>query len=240
MSFIVPALNEEAKIEDAVHTVLEAVGNSRVSEYEIILVNDGSTDGTGEIMEKQAHGHDRIKVLHNERNLGLGGAYKQGVRVARYEYVMIVAGDNCMPASDITLALNRLGEADIILQYLTNPKLRPLGRRIASRTFTLIVNTLFGLHIRYYNGMIPRRKILRTITISSDSYAFLAEAVVKLVKAGYSYVQVGIPNTPVMRGRSVALQPKRLWGVFIAIVNLLREMHRHGAVPSVADSRNQP
>lgn len=240
MSFIVLALNEEADIEDTVRTILEAVEDSRVSEYEIVLVNDGSTDGTGAIMEKLARRHDRIKVLHNEQNLGLGGAYKRGVHVAHCEYAMLVPGDNCIPASDITLALNHLGEADIILPYLTNPKLRPLGRRIASRAFTLIINTLFGLRIRYYQGMIPRREILDTITISTDSYAFLAEAVVKLIKAGYSYVQAGFPNTPVAGGHSVALQPKRLWGVFVAIVNLVREMHRPGAIPSTAASRNRP
>src|SRR3982751_1009552 len=74
--------------------------------------------------------------------------------------------------------LDRLGEADIVLPYLTNRKLRPLGRRIGSWGFTTLVNLLFGLRVRYYQGMLPRREMLSKIRIATDSYAFPAEAVV--------------------------------------------------------------
>ncbi len=240
VSFVVLALNEEANIEGAVQVILEAVAASHLPDHQIILVNDGSTDKTGEIMDRLARDHGRITVIHNERNLGLGGAYKRGLARADRDYVMIVAGDNVMPAGDMSLVLNRLGEADIILPYQTNRKLRPLGRRIASRGYTMLINTLFGLHISYYQGMIPRRALLNKITISTDSYAFPTEVVVKLAKAGCSYVQVPIANTPTSAARSAALQPKRLLGVFRAIVGLVREIRRPGAIPSAAALRSAP
>ena len=137
-----------------------------------------------------------------------------------------------MPASDISLVLRHIGEADIILFYLANPKLRPWGRRVGSRGFTTVINLLFGLRMRYYQGLVPRRKLLKTITIKTDSYAFPAEVVVKLVKAGCSYREVGIPGTPCRQDRSVALQPKRLLAVFATIIDLVREIRREGAVPS--------
>ena len=79
ISFIVLALNEEAHIEGTVQIVLQAVAASRLSDYQIVLVDDGSTDNTGEIMERLARGNNKFTVVHNEHNLGLGGAYKSGL-----------------------------------------------------------------------------------------------------------------------------------------------------------------
>src|SRR6266446_8106155 len=191
ISFIVPALNEEDQIEGAVRTIQQAVTEMHLADYEIIMVNDGSTDRTGETMERLACNGDNITVVHNEHNLGLGGTYKRGLDYARCDYLMLIPGDNVMPASDMRVILSRLGEADIILPYLTNPRLRSLGRRIGSWGFTTVVNLLFGLRVRYFQGMLPRREMLGRIRIATDSYAFPAEAVVKLVKAGCSYVEVG-------------------------------------------------
>jgi glycosyltransferase involved in cell wall biosynthesis len=234
ISFVVLALNEEDNIQATVETILDAVQASRPANYQIVLVDDGSTDRTAEIMEKLAAGNDKILVVHNEQNLGLGGAYKRGLNFVRCDYVMIVAGDNVMPPSDMSKILDQLGAADIVLPYLTNRKLRPLGRRIGSWGFTTLVNLLFGLRVRYYQGMLPRREMLSKIRIATDSYAFPAEAVVKLVKGGCSYVQVGIGGTPSYKGRSRALQPQRLWGVLKGVLSLRREIRRPGAIPSAA------
>ena len=232
ISFVVLALNEEDNIQMTVETIVDAVAKSRPADYQIVLVDDGSTDRTGAIMEKLAAANHKITVVRNEQNLGLGGAYKRGIKFARCDYVMIVAGDNVMPSSDMSEILDRLGEADIVLPYLTNPKLRPLGRRIGSWGFTTMVNLLFGLRVRYYQGMLPRREMLGKIRIATDSYAFPAEAVVKLVKAGCSYVEVGIANTPSYKGRSRALQPQRLFGVLKGVLSLMREIRRPGAIPT--------
>ena len=227
VSFIVPALNEEKHIEGAVSAILAAVRDAQLPEFEIVLVDDGSTDRSREIMQRLARENNRIKAVHNEQNLGLGGAWKRGVATAECDYVMMVVGDNVMPVSDISLILHHVGEADIILFYLANPKLRTLGRRIGSRGFVIVINLLFGLRVRYYQGLVPRRELLKKITVKTDSYAFPPEVVVKLIKAGCSYVEVGIPGTPCRKDRSVALQPKRLVKVFEAIINLIREMRRY-------------
>jgi glycosyltransferase involved in cell wall biosynthesis len=235
ISFIVLALNEEENLRMTVETILRAVTQSQPGDYQIVLVNDGSTDQTGEIMEQLAKANSKIAVVHNQKNLGLGGAYKRGITFAHRDYVMIVAGDNVMPSSDMSLILDRLGEADIVLPYLTNPNLRPLGRRVGSWAFTQMVNLWFGFRVRYYQGMLPRREMLTKICITTDSYAFPAEVVVKLLKGGCSYVEVGIDNTPSHRAPSRALQPQRLLGVLKAVVNLAREVRRPGAVPSARE-----
>lgn len=224
ISFIVPALNEEQHIEGAVSTIHRAVAEFTNLDFEIVLVNDGSSDSTGAIMNRLASSIPKIKAVHNRKNLGLGGAWKSGVAVAEKDYVMMVVGDNIMPVEDIVSVVKKIGQSDIILFHLTNSKLRPLGRRIGSAGFVKVINFLFGLKITYYQGLVPRRELLKKITIKTDSYAFPAEVVVKLIKSGHSYTELGISGTPCRKDKSVALQPKRLWKVLLTIVDLFVEI----------------
>ncbi len=227
ISFIVPALNEEEHITGAIATILSAIEILGTMEYEIVLVNDGSTDKTGELMEEAASNNTRIKVTHNPQNLGLGGAWKSGVAIAEKDYVMMVVGDNIMPVGDIVSVVKKIGEADIILFHLANPRLRTWGRRIGSVGFVRVINFLFGLKIKYYQGLVPRRELLKKIKIKTNSYAFPAEVVVKLIKAGHSYTELGISGTPCRRDKSVALQPRRLWMVFLTILDLFKEVKEY-------------
>jgi glycosyltransferase involved in cell wall biosynthesis len=220
VSFLILALNEEKDIENTVNSVINATLQTPLSDYQLILVDDGSSDQTGVIMDKIAVNNSRFHVIHNEKNLGLGGAYSRGLSLANCDYVMLIAGDDIMPADDISKIIDQVGNADIVLPYLTNPKLRYLGRRIGSRCYTILINLLFGLNVRYYQGMLPRRALLTKDVITTNSYAFLAEAAVKLLKRRASYVEVGIANTPSKKSGSVALQPKRLLGVLQAILRL--------------------
>ena len=83
ITFVVPALNEAAHIRNTLQTMMQAVEQSRVSDYEIIFVDDGSTDDTGKLMDEAARHNSHIRVLHNERNLGFGEAYKRGAAQAQ-------------------------------------------------------------------------------------------------------------------------------------------------------------
>jgi hypothetical protein len=139
---------------------------------------------------------------------------------------MIMAGDDITPESDMLRILDCIGKADMVLPHLTNPKLRPITRRIPSKGFTFVINTLFGLHLRYYQGVLPRKVLLDKIEIKTDSYAFTAEIVVKLIRCGCSYIEVGLPDTPSKTGKSLAMQPKRVVAVLKAIYGLVREVRR--------------
>ena len=112
ISFIVPALNEDNNIEQVVAQISTASAG-RVSECEIILIDDGSTDRTGQLMDEMARRDPRIRVVHNEKNLGLGLTYRKGVALARLEYVMGIWGDNIMPTESLVSIIERAGEADV-------------------------------------------------------------------------------------------------------------------------------
>jgi len=224
VSFIVFALNEEMNIEATVQTIRNAVRGGVVQDYQVVLVDDGSTDSTGAIMDRLASTDERISSVHNERNLGPGGAYKRGADAARCDYLMAIAGDNAAPAESIRATIEHLGEADIINSYCANPEIRSFTRRIGSRAFTTLINLLFGYRLPYYNGPVVLRKQIIGMTISSNGYAFFAEMLVKLLKNGSSYVNVGVLHSVDTNTCSSALKPKNLFKVFQEVVRLVRTM----------------
>lgn len=224
LSVVIPALNEEAHVADAVREITHAV-EGRFADYELLCVDDGSTDRTGAILDDLAARDPRVKVTHNPTPKNLGGVYKQAIAMARFEYLVMMPGDNENPASALFAPFDAIGKADIVLPYPISQK-RSLFRAVASRGFTTVMNGLFGLHVRYYNGtVIHRVDNLRGIHIETDSFAYQSEALIKLLRAGKSYVEVGIEIEPRGGRTSKALRPKNLIGVGKAIGGLLVEVY---------------
>jgi len=221
VSFVVPALNEEVNISDTAAEIRRAASN--LDDYEIIIVNDGSTDRTGEIADGLAAVDPRITVIHHAKNKGFGGAYKTGAAAARLPYVLMIPGDNNHPADGITPILNRLGEADIVIPYVGNPAVRGLKRRAISSAYTLLLNLIFRLNVPYYNGLVLHRTdLLHTITIETDGYAYQSEALIKLLRRGASSVAVSVPLAAHGDKRTRAFKPKNVLRVGETIWRLLR------------------
>jgi glycosyltransferase involved in cell wall biosynthesis len=191
VSFVVPALNEEENIAGTVDEIRRAA--RMLDDYEIVLVNDGSSDRTGEIMNGLAAFDRRIKAVHNPSNLGLGGAYKVGIAQAGMPHVIMIPGDNCHPAVCIAAILARIGEADIVIPYVANTEVRSAMRRAISGAFTLLMNGLFRQRVPYYNGIVLHRtSLIRSVTIETDGFAYQAEALIKLLRRGASTTSVPI------------------------------------------------
>lgn len=221
ISFVVPCYNEERNVAATVGEIRSAVGTLG-TEYEVILVNDRSGDRTGELMEQLAAEDRRIRVLHNDVNLGYGGAYKRGAAAAQFEHVMLVPGDNGFPASSIAEILKHVGEADIVIPHTVNSNVRSRWRDFASRRFTAALNWLFSLEIGYYNSAVVHKvALLRTVDITSNGFGFQAEALVKLLAHGCSYVECGISIRERVAGRSSALRLRSVLSVCRTIAHLL-------------------
>jgi glycosyltransferase involved in cell wall biosynthesis len=191
--------------------------------YEVILVDDCSRDATLERMHELAKGDGRIRVLHNEVNRGLGGAYKRGMGAARLEHVILVPGDNGFPAASLAAILDRAGSADIVIPYVVNQGARTRFRQIASSGFTTILNLLFGLSVRYYNGaVLHRTRLVQAIDIGTDGFAYQAEALVKLIAGGATYAHCPVTIQERVEGRSSALRLKTQLEVGRTILRLAR------------------
>lgn len=225
LSIIVPAFNEERNLENTIKEIKRGVGR-KLSGYEIIIFDDGSTDKTGEISEKLAKKDKHIKVVHNNPNRGMGYCYRTGQKLARFEYYMYIPGDNQFPAKALSLLIDKIGKADIVIPYVTNMNIRPIMRQLISSLFTLLLNLFFGLKITYYNApVIHETKILRGVVQNPDSgHAYQAEILVKLLLSGASYVQVGYKMYERSAGKTTAFKWRNIKRVVWTLVPLFWEI----------------
>jgi glycosyltransferase involved in cell wall biosynthesis len=218
--FVIPCFNEEDNVGPTVESVREAMHGR--DDYEIVLVNDASTDRTLERMQALAAVDPRIRILDNPSNLGFGGSYKRGARAATATYVMMLPGDNGFPGQSIEEILSHAGEADIIIPVVTNPGARNWFRAFASKGFTILLNWTFWLKVGYYNGaVLQRNELLRGIEITTNSFAYQAEALVKLIARGATYKHCHVHIQERAAGRSSALSLKNQIAVWKTILHLL-------------------
>jgi glycosyltransferase involved in cell wall biosynthesis len=224
-SFVVPCFNEERNLAGTVAEAHKAARSAGLEGYEIVLVDDGSRDGTGAEITRLAETDPCIKPVTNPRNLGLGGAYKAGLARASGVHVMMVPGDNAHPARGITPIIAAAGGADMVIPYVTNPEVRSFKRRCVSRGFVWLMNSLFGLKVPYYNGLVVHRlDLLRQIELETDSFAYQAEAIVKLLKRGVEYTTVGVEISTREHGGTKAFRMGNVINVLRALVSLKRRV----------------
>ena len=238
ISFIIPALNEEKVIGKFLEQLLlTIIGQHYV--YEVILVNDGSSDRTGEIMESTANLYENVRVLHNSSNIGFGNSFKRGLAEARHDYLMLLCGDGGLPAKSLPPILDKVGTADIVIPWITNLSLiKSSGRFLLSKTYSALLNISFGLSIKYYNGLpIYKREQLQQIIIGSSGFGFQAEIIVKLVKSGCTYVQVGVMGAE-EKGTSLALRPRNCISVAWTLLRLLSELRNLRRIDKVNDKHD--
>jgi glycosyltransferase involved in cell wall biosynthesis len=181
VSLVILALNEEEGLENTYNTFKNIFINLEI-DHEIFIINDGSSDKTGEIAKNLERKDHLVTVFHNTKPMGMGYGYKQGLKKASKEYYMWTGAYDNLKPEDIISFLNGMGQFDCVAGYITNTEIRSLSRRILSALFTLVMNLLTGLNLKYYNGMdLARTKYLKLINIESNGYTWLAECIVKLV-----------------------------------------------------------
>lgn len=225
LTIVVPAFNEERNLENTIKEIKKGTGR-KLSDYEIIIFDDGSKDKTGEISEKLAKKDKHIKVVHNNPNRGMGYCYRTGQKLARLEYYMYIPGDNQFPSKALNQLIDKIGQADIIIPYVTNMNIRPLGRQLISRLFTRLMNLLFNLKINYYNApVIHKTKLLRKVPQNPNSgHFYQAEILVRLIKAGASFTQVGFDMHERSGGKTTAFKLKNIKRVVWALVPLFWQL----------------
>ena len=190
----IAALNEETHLKGAVETVLRAVSRHFES-FEIIIFNDGSTDGTGRIADTLAECHQQVTVVHHERPKCLGGVIRSGLSRARMKRFMWVDGKGATTEAALDAIFSLRDKADLVVPYPCNQHERALRRRIISRAFVTLVGMLFRTDLKYYTHVaLFHTAQARQFSVRTDSYAYQAEALIKMIRAGHTYVQVGVED----------------------------------------------
>lgn len=217
---IVPCYNEEENVELTVRSILRHADALEIPVH-VMMIDDGSTDQTREKMEAVAAADSRCTVIVNERNLGIGRSVIQTWdRIPEGSWVSVVPGDGEFTFESIDNYLEVRHRYDLIIGYLQNPVIRPIGRRLASWAFTKVVATLYGFPWRYLNGLkMYRVEVFRGIPVVSSGHAFTAEI---MAKAQLRTPRLRVGEVPFAArgrytGRSKAIRP-------LSILKAVREV----------------
>jgi dolichol-phosphate mannosyltransferase len=222
LTIIVPGLNEEAKIADTVNAILP-LANDLLDDFEVVLVDDGSTDGTGSIMDRLKAENPRVTVIHHADRRGLGVAIKEVTQLAKFEFLVLIPGDDAYRHDGIAKMFQAVGAADVVVCYRNNQSDRSLTRSFQSHALRYILNLLFGFGLVDYHGVpIYPVKWLRRISVKADGYGFQISALISLLQLGLTYVQLPVSLNAELKGSSRALRPRTYFELAQSIIALLR------------------
>lgn len=211
LSYFFPAHNEEANIESLVAEALETLP-SLADRFEIIAVDDGSTDATGRLADELAARHpDLVRAVHHPVNRGYGAALRSGFAAARYDLIAFTDGDRQFKVADIGRLTARSAEPDApdVVVGFRIKRADALIRTAYARAFRLANRTFFGLRVTDVDGACKlfRRAALADIRVESDGAFFSAELIIKLRAAGHSVVEVGVPHYARTAGAATGARP---------------------------------
>ncbi|MGH2705996.1 MAG: glycosyltransferase family 2 protein [Actinomycetota bacterium] len=220
-----PMHNEEAYIRPAVAAALETcrelVAEGEIADYEILVVDDASTDATGKIGEELAADDRHVRVVHHPVNRKLGGSLKTGFSEARGELVCYADADLPFDFGELRKAcrLMRIYGADVVSAYRHDRTSEGPRRALYSWGYNLLVRALFHFRIRDVNFSFKlcRRRIFDHLSLKSEGSFIDAELLVRAHRLGYGVIQFGVDYFARTRGPSTLSSGS-------VILQVLREM----------------
>ena len=224
LSVFLPCYNEEANLKNTYLNVKENL-EKNVSEYEIIIVNDGSKDKTGEIADALAKKDKTIKVIHHNPNRGYGAAFKSGFYNASYPWITFIDADGQFDFSEIShfLETQKNTGADLVIGYYLGRKVSIL-RKLNSFLWQVVVFILFGLKVKDIDCgfKLVSKKVIDTIPrLESERGAFISsEFLIKASRSGFKIVEIGVNHYPRKQGEATGAKLNVIIRSFLDLFSL--------------------
>jgi glycosyltransferase involved in cell wall biosynthesis len=215
LSIFFPMWNEEQYLHRAVGTAQEIcerlVADGEVEDYEIIVVDDASTDATGRLADELAAEDPHVRVVHHLVNRKLGGSIKSGFQAAKGDLVLYTDADLPFEMIELVRAVRvlRTYEADIVSAYRLDRTGEGPRRALYSWIYNGLVRAMFGTKLRDINFAFKlcRRRVLDHVQLVSEGSFIDAELVIRAQRSGFEIVQIGVDYFPRTRGVSTLSSP---------------------------------
>ncbi|MEO7397815.1 MAG: glycosyltransferase family 2 protein [Ilumatobacteraceae bacterium] len=225
LSIFFPMWNEQEYIERAIDAGTVAceqlLAAGEIADYELIIVDDASTDNTAAIADQLAAATPRIRVVHHRVNRKLGGSIKTGFATATGDIVLYTDADLPFDFAELAKALRimRLYESDVVSAYRHDRTEEGSSRAIYTFFYNLLIRIMFGVKMRDINFAFKlcKSRIFDHISLHSEGSFIDAELVIRAKKLGYTVTQFGVDYFPRTRGVSTLSSPA-------IIIKILREM----------------
>jgi glycosyltransferase involved in cell wall biosynthesis len=224
LSVFFPCFNEELNIEKLVLEAIEVLNRS-VEKYEILIVNDGSTDRTNLIADSLCKKYENIHVIHHEINKGYGAALITGYNNAKHEWIFFTDGDNQFYINELEFLLKEINQYDLIIGFRGKRK-DPFYRRCYARCWNLLVRYFFDLMVRDLNCAfkLVNRKVFEKITLSSSGAAISTELLVRANNAGFRIKEIKVSHKERVFGSQTGANPKVVLKAFKELFELYKNI----------------
>ncbi|MGI9645619.1 MAG: glycosyltransferase family 2 protein [Ilumatobacteraceae bacterium] len=228
LSIFYPMWNEELYVERALFVGARAcerlIASGDIGDYELIVVDDASTDDTGQIADRIAAADPHVRVVHHERNRKLGGAMKTGFAAASGDLILYTDADLPFDMAELPRAVRLMRDygADIVSAYRFDRTGEGYLRILYTVVYNLLIRTLFGVKARDINFAFKlcRAEIFEHVELQSEGSFIDAELVIRATRLGYETLQFGVDYFPRTRGESTLASP----GIIVTIVREMRSL----------------
>jgi len=210
LTIFYPMWNEEETIGRAVAAAFDAgdalIAAGEIARYDVLIINDASTDSTGKLADEMAAADERVSVVHHETNRKLGGTLKTGFENAKGELVLYTDADLPFDMLEVRRAVRLMHyyEADVVSAFRFDRTGEGYIRSVYSGFYNGLVRVLFGVKMRDINFAFKlcRGSIFKKIELKSEGSFIDAELVIRAKKLGMNVIQFGVDYFPRTRGVS--------------------------------------
>jgi glycosyltransferase involved in cell wall biosynthesis len=220
LSVVLPAYNEEQVISFTVTDVLAAL-NGRISDFEVIVVNDGSVDRTGEIVASIAQADARVRMVSHAVNQGYGATLVDGFAAATKELTFFMDSDGQFDMRDLFQFFNFIDEYDAVIGYRIDRQ-DAWMRKFNAWGWKMLVRLVLGVKVRDIDCAFKllRTEFLHTYPLETRGATINAELLYKLIHSGATYREIGVTHLPRLSGRATGAHPR-------VIARALRDLFRY-------------
>lgn len=222
LSVVVMAYNEE----DSLPLLLEELvpyleSHPRLSDWEVVVVDDGSADRTADVVEEWSQRVTGVSLYRHPRNMGMGAAIRTGYSRARCDFVTQLPADLQVPPQTFDLFLPHIPESDIVLSVYENRGEGP-GRRFLAAGYRAVARLLLGQRADYTGTMMFRRELVDRISITTDTFVANLEFPLAALDLGAKMHLVTFTPSPRRAGESKVANSRRILFVFRELLALRR------------------
>jgi glycosyltransferase involved in cell wall biosynthesis len=215
LSVVLPAFNEEENIEKTVTQTISYL-EKNIKEYEIIVVNDGSTDRTGEIVKEIATANNKVSLFNHPKNQGYGAAVRSGFERASLDYIFLMDSDGQFDIRELDRFLPVLEDSVAVIGY-REKRADSFIRTLNTWLYHVYIWIIFGLNVKDINcafRVFPRMAYEKIRPIKAGGALFSAEFLIKLIRNGFRIKEVPVSHYPRLFGKQTGANLGVILGMF--------------------------
>jgi glycosyltransferase involved in cell wall biosynthesis len=224
ISFIIPALNESRFIEPTINTINLSVKENKITNFEIIIIDDGSTDDLEIKVKDLQLKFNNIFFAKNEKNMGMGYSIKKAINLIKYEKFMILPGGNDIDSNPIAASLKFYHTSDLVMQFPINLEDRTKSRNIVSKIYSLLYVIFFNINVNYINGasLFPTKQV-KELKLNSNRHGIISEIITKLFRLDITYSEFPVFYKFPNKAR-YTITFKNLFDISVSFMKLIFEL----------------